>query len=319
MNDDSQTFAQYNASLPDRSPQWRAERVKQIMDLQGGRWHRQRDDEITIRAARFQAALSTLRRRDIPESEIRLLCLSSPRHRRVSQAYQLSESKMRDVIEARILARQTNEQIASKSSASPEAIGMFEQLFFNVRDRLDDRDYIHATVIGYTAHRGTDSLTHQQKARLLAYETGVSVLERFLYGHSKRQTVVDANTYLDQLIQSNLEIQGVLATHAMSAGKFDVRDVINANITYKQLNQRETSSSQQSDWIQTFVDTLRKRTPIPRGAEAAAIPDDSPLHNYIAGTVELRAAEQLRATSKGGLPYIDALRNFRLRDPGEED
>ena len=312
-----ETYADYHAELPNRSPQWRAERVEQILHQQGRRWHADHDDETTIHAARFKAALLTLEAQELTSFELQRVLYH--RFRAVTLAYAISASDVRIVVEARILARQTNEEIISGTGGTPEVIELYEQLFFNVRDRLMNKDYIHTVVIGQTAQSGLEQLTYEQKMKLVAYQGGAALLEQFLHGSPVLPSDDDTGAYLDHAIQNNLRIQAFLTTRAMQPSKFDVRDVINTNLSYIQSNQRESASNQQSEWIGEFVNIVRKRTPIPRGSAADAIPADSPLRNYSVGFVELRAAEQLRAASEGGLPYIDALRNFRLRSPGEEE
>ncbi len=55
--------------------------------------------------------------------------------------------KLRWTIEARILARQTNDEIAQSCGCMPEMIEYYEALFFNVRARLDSPDFIMTKVV----------------------------------------------------------------------------------------------------------------------------------------------------------------------------
>jgi hypothetical protein len=66
------------------------------------------------------------------------------------QLAQLDEPRRWEV-EARILARQTDETIAAHVGLSPTTIRLFETLFYNVRDSLDASDRVLLRAIGWVA------------------------------------------------------------------------------------------------------------------------------------------------------------------------
>src|SRR5262249_21936789 len=57
-------------------------------------------------------------------------------------------------VQARILSRQTDDEIAAHSGLTPDTVRCFETLFFRVRDRLDAADWIAARVVGAGLWRG---------------------------------------------------------------------------------------------------------------------------------------------------------------------
>jgi hypothetical protein len=57
-------------------------------------------------------------------------------------------STLRTVVEANILARRTDDQVAAKTGIELKTVQWYEALFFNVRDRLHASDWIVATAIG---------------------------------------------------------------------------------------------------------------------------------------------------------------------------
>jgi hypothetical protein len=77
-------------------------------------------------------------------------------------------------VEARIVAGQSDEQIAALCSLSPETVQWYEALFWRIRDRLSARDWIAARVIGLRS-----GFTREQMGRLwcaYAYSAGPIVL-----------------------------------------------------------------------------------------------------------------------------------------------
>lgn len=57
-------------------------------------------------------------------------------------------------VRARVLAGQTDDEIAGRCGVSPDTIHLYEALHFNVRDRLDAPDWVASRVIGPGLWRG---------------------------------------------------------------------------------------------------------------------------------------------------------------------
>jgi len=94
------------------------------------------------------------------------------------QAVQLRDAGglLKDEVEARLLAGQTDEEIAARCRLSPAAVGWYEAGLFHVRDHLDSPDWVVARVIGTTFPTGDDGpvLKH------FAYLGGPTVLDLVL-------------------------------------------------------------------------------------------------------------------------------------------
>jgi len=84
----------------------------------------------------------------------------------------------RSEIEARILARQTDIEIAAKCGDNSEVVRWFEAIFFDVRRRLHARDVILCHATGLPGLAGYPGLTSLWKH--VAYVAGVAVLEEIL-------------------------------------------------------------------------------------------------------------------------------------------
>lgn len=110
----------------------------------GRRPSRDRDDHATFDGWRYLYDRRTCRDRRGPE-------WLAQRHPAVAAAYYLSRQAKpleRAEVEARLLARQTDDAIAAQCGLSAAAIAAFHTLFFNVRDSLDAEIYVYTNVIG---------------------------------------------------------------------------------------------------------------------------------------------------------------------------
>src|SRR3954447_17001009 len=131
---------------PVRRPQWRLDRVMQLIS------HRPRPillgrlDDHYVRAYRrltmkFRAAGDNEAKRDAVFLEYPDVC----------QAHLLHYSpdfERRQILEARLLTNESYEEIANRYATSAKVIEYYEKLFFHVRDRLDSSGWIHKVIQG---------------------------------------------------------------------------------------------------------------------------------------------------------------------------
>lgn len=75
-------------------------------------------------------------------------------------------------VEARLLARQGDEDIATRCGLTAAAVGAYHDLFFRIRDRLNAECYIYNVVIGPKAHAGLTEDDVNVILKLLGYAHG---------------------------------------------------------------------------------------------------------------------------------------------------
>jgi hypothetical protein len=138
------------AANPRRPVDWRWQRAGLMLEL-GLRWSRRRDDAQVRRAKQYRAAL----RRCRGEADRRSLERKMPD---VAGAVAIHEGEptTRGAVEARLLAGEPIEAIARRCSVPVEAVEIYEQLFFNVADRLTSTSYILFHAVGAASNNGLD-------------------------------------------------------------------------------------------------------------------------------------------------------------------
>jgi hypothetical protein len=105
----------------------------------------------------------------------------------------------RSEAEARILAGQSDEEIAKRLSLSAESVFWFEAAFFQVRDRLASRDWVILKTIGPGIWVGSPDVWSVWKA--VAYFGGVAAMDSLI-------TVTTANrpTLVNELLRDSVEL-----------------------------------------------------------------------------------------------------------------
>jgi hypothetical protein len=107
------------------------------------------------------------------------------------------EPTTRWAVEARLLAGEPIEAIARKTALTPRAVAMFEALFFNVSDRLENRGYlIHIAVGLYPTPREPDT---GLVWRLFGLLGGTVVLDALIDGDYGSPDRPEEERFLDEL------------------------------------------------------------------------------------------------------------------------
>ena len=150
-------------------------------------------------------------------------------------------------IEARILARQTDEQIAEALGTQTEVISQYASWFFDVRSRLGNPDYIMHYVIGEQVHQQLLGTDYGVLWRLYGYFLGPHVLQALV-------TKFHSPTFCS----SESAVIAALQDDMISTAK------IKAALAAKTIG---VDSATQYDLMKIFADTLRVETTI-RGIAA---------------------------------------------------
>jgi hypothetical protein len=160
---------------PFRPVAWRWQLALQAVD-----WARHLPPWLTDRwvdrAVQFISALKACR---TPRGKARLARRMPATHR----AYQLSlatPSWQRWELEARLLAGETVRQIAGPTGLDPGTIKVYEQLFFNVFDRLKATSYIRNATIGPKLYTNPAELDIGAWWKLAALSGGSPRLDQFI-------------------------------------------------------------------------------------------------------------------------------------------
>lgn len=170
MGRKSRPFPEQQRFNPSRRPTWRWDRANDLINT-GRRMSRKRDDEATGIAVQF-----------IRETN---RCLTEARLKRVQQRF-LHLARAQDTwragrqrleIETRIIARQSDTEIALETGLPGPTIQAYSDLFFHVRDRIDALGYMQFQVIGIHPRR---TPTETQLMQMAAYHHGPLVIDPWM-------------------------------------------------------------------------------------------------------------------------------------------
>jgi hypothetical protein len=165
------------------------------------------DDVWTARALRLATALHQAGAGGQPPSP------EMGPYREAHDLYMDKDSLRRWEVEARLLAGESDKEIAARCGLTPEAVRCYHGVYFNVRDFLEIDGYILAVVIGPKAHYGLREGDRDVLLKLQAHEFGSAGVDALLRYWSDPPVVPGR---LDQLGLDELrDLHGRLLTRAV--------------------------------------------------------------------------------------------------------
>lgn len=248
------TYAEFVNLDPSRDPAWRYERAKFIVAELGEDYEPELEDSPTLQAADF-----ILHRRRLAGTkaitELRLWQRLNEYFPTLAPVIELVESPANDAlrheIEARILARQTDYEIAEMTGIPAEMVGLFEQLFFCIRDVIDKQDYITG-LIGPVLRAGLDQVPVWRYYKYVAYFLGHRVLELYLHANAQTQNVdcgEEQNASPDAWNDVTIRLEMLRISTCASTDITDVTASLNA---YNAMFPKEGGilrRSEKADWL----------------------------------------------------------------------
>lgn len=167
----------WRVDAPSRPVDWRWQRASWLVES-GKELSRCRDDMPTGYAFRFCRHLSKCR----DDCDFERLHYAAPDFFDAWTVWQRGEKDgTRANLEARILAKQAFLEIGRKLCLTEAACRAYEEVFFNVTDRLHLTDFIINRVIGSKMHFGLAPEDTNVIWKMYAYFGGVHVLEDLIY------------------------------------------------------------------------------------------------------------------------------------------
>lgn len=166
----------YLASSPLRTPDWRWHRAEAVRNNEGVSATRRRDGVegfIWInRAVKFGQRFDRCNN----DQDKAALAISFPD---IFWAHWVwtNASPLKHSLEARLLARQNNDEIGQRCNLSPASVAAYEAIFFNVRDKLQHTSYILNCAIGSAIHRGITEREYDLLWKLYGYFIGPYMLD----------------------------------------------------------------------------------------------------------------------------------------------
>jgi hypothetical protein len=163
-----------------------------------------------------------------------------------TMCYLNEDRELRDILEACLLARMSDERIAAKLGTLCDTAYWYEKIFFDVRERLDNRHYILKAIQGRAGDRAANregSSTAFQKALVIkkfAYFGGEHVLDLVLTGFANvapPRRSADARQWAEDAIKTAIARRALVGAADFDTNKSD--DIQHLELAQKMIQQEQ--------------------------------------------------------------------------------
>lgn len=312
------TFADYQKYNFFRTPEWRWERVLSLVDRPGdipGRCTR-RDDKYVRAAKSFLA-----KRRHGDPLTLERLQFENPG---LFYAYEFYQKAQEDqeasmYIQARILARQTPQQIADILGILPASIEWYCRLFFDVQEHLDKRDWITKQVIVPALVRSSavkpadDDLPQNMfkdssvarpfmdgTLKLFAYHGGPHLVDLLIAGLQVGKPLVsqdDTDNWLDRTTGTTIRRRTAQAAQMFEINKYNVMELFAVHTRLMEIARSEENQDQARSVIEKHIKATIEEIPWAVGSDGEKLYEKTMVGRFDAMSAELRDDELILVAS----------------------
>jgi hypothetical protein len=301
---------------PRRAPNWRWLRAVQI-DTGGPRATRAVDGEAGFawirRASRMKRRYEKAGNR--PDALYRLI--QYDRDMFWAHSMWLDEkSPMRWAIEACVLAGMTSQQIAAKIGTNAEIIEAYENVFFDVRDRLNDKLYVVNVVMADAVTRGISERQYDLLWKLFGYQGGPYVLESVISKCSpiaKPEKPEDVGQFFQDFAVNTVKHKAAVATLTVPINTHTQLAIIDSFVQYVQIEKNSENAGKAQSTIVENIGAMLGALPFRIGTKLESAAEK--MLPYDDGAAELRNDELMIVAAGGKLTDQKLIQDLRF--PGE--
>lgn len=300
---------------PWRAPDWRWLRAQSIHEETGHPATPRRDGPSGCkwikRAVRFFRLYNTMD--DYGRGQ---LALEMPALFWAHDVWHRQDQPSRWAIEAHLLARETDKEIGWKLGCAPEIIDAYEQIFFNVREKLDYKEYIINVVMGQSITRGLSERHYDLLWKLFAFSGGPHVLDSMI-GRMVNATwcvrADDVSNFFQDTAINIMKKKAAVASLTVPINTNTHLNLIEAFVKYVEIERTTDSMGKAQDQIAANLHAMLGGMPF--GVASRKQDTTKMLPGYDQEAVELNADEMMVVGLGFHLPYGKTLSGLSFPPP----
>lgn len=307
---------QYHPSNPFRPVNWRWENARAIREGKVRGALRKTTDQWVLNTHKFQIGLAKCKD-DLDRYDLMSVFPD------LYSAYLIfnrggadnEQHPMRYVVEARILAAQNDYDIARRLGIPANVIDTYEKVFFNVRERLENSDYIMTCVIGPSVHAGLTDRDYDLLWKLFGYIYGPVALDSFISTTTSRfrpENLSEVDAVLAEDARASIQRKVAIVARTYTVNPFSQSELLNVYTRLLEM-EKETGSERNRDVILQNVQVMLDKLPFQTGIDV----NDQPtlLDKYDATNVELNTTELMSASTGKDVVDVNEMKELKFPEP----
>jgi len=229
------------------------------------------------------------------------------------------DNPAKQAVEAKIMARETPDQIAMQIGCGRKMIMAYEGLFFDVRDKLDNDLYVSQVILGRPLQNDLSEKNFGLLWKLFGLKTGPKVLDALMTkmvnpAWANQQDEVSAT--LQEVAINAIKLKAAMAAVMVpvNAGTFEL--LLSSFVKYFEVERTTDSAGRTRDQTLVHVDAMFQNLPFQVGNDPQDPSKDSPIvQQFDRIGIELSYHETMLA--EVGVPVRNArlLESMRFPEP----
>lgn len=211
------------------------------------------------------------------------------------------KSPVRWVIEARILAGESNDEIAEKLGTKADIIDVYANTFFDVRSKLQNMDYVLTVVLADAVTRGLQERHYDLLWKMLGYCGGAHVLDAAISRFTKMakpDNPEQVSTFFQEFAVNTMKYKAALSAMTVQVNTHTQLPLIDSFVKYVEIERTtENAVKAQSSIVDNIGEMLKSLT-FTVGTKLEANPIK--VLPYDEQAAELRS-DELLAAAVGGI------------------
>lgn len=219
-------------------------------------------------------------------------------------------------IEARVLAGETNEEIAAKVGTSPEVINAYTEVFFDVREKLQEIDYISNVVLAEAVTRGLQERHYDLLWKMMGYKGGPYVLDAVMsrFINTTRPETPDAvSGFFQDFAVNAMKYKAALATLTVQINTHTQLALIDSFVKYVEIERTTENATKAHATIVENIGAMLTSLPFKVGTKLDS--DTVKMLPFDNGAAELRNDELMTLAVGGSLQNQKLIQDLHF--PGE--
>jgi len=313
---------QMNYHNPFRVTDWKWQRAEHYLQLQadGGRDKPTLTKDGSGNVSWLNAAMDFRRALEAAEDEQQLARVADahPAMFWAHRAYEHGRS-IRWTMEARILAHETDHEIAFRTGCAEEVVAAYHALFFDVRPKLKHQDYIVNIVIGDAIHRGLSDREYDLLWKLCAYQGGPHVLDMLMSKYPEPAWASSPNavsSFWQDTAVGAMKMKAAMAALTVPVNTQTHLALLDIFNKYVEVERTTDSQGQAREAILENISAMLRGLPFSVGDVQQS---DKLVASYHVGSAELRYEEMMLRATGVPPPATRQLEDLRFPEKSNED
>lgn len=219
-------------------------------------------------------------------------------------------------IEARIIAGETNAEIAQKLGTDEDVIAAYADIFFDVRDKLENLDYVVSVILADAVTRGLQERQYDLLWKMMAFQGGThalnAVLSRFISINKPRSPDEVAGFFQDSAINS-VKYKAAIATMTIPVNQHTSLALIDSFVKYVEVERTTDNATKAQNSIIDNIGAMLRSMPIRIGTKLES--RENKILPYDNAAAELRGDEIMTVASGGEIENAQDIQ--QLKFPGD--